>query len=150
MSDVFISYKREDETRVGRLVQALERAGFSVWWDRGLPGGESWRLQIESALNAAQCVIVVWTRESVAPAGEFVRDEARLAKSRGVLVPILMDKVDPPLGFGEGPAIDLTHWKRSLRDPFFKDLCAAVQAKIDGREVPPAKGPMERLRRRLM
>ena len=36
MNEVFISYKREDEPRVGRLVRALEDAGFSVWWDRGL------------------------------------------------------------------------------------------------------------------
>lgn len=149
MSDVFVSYKREDEARVSRLVRALERAGFSVWWDRGLPGGESWRTQIESALNAAKCVIAVWTHASVAAAGEFVRDEAGRAKSRGALVPVLMDKVSPPLGFGEVQAIDLTHWKRSLRDPFFQDLCAAVQAKLDGREVPPAKGPMKRLVRRL-
>ncbi|TKB89735.1 MAG: hypothetical protein E8D41_14195 [Nitrospira sp.] len=29
MNEVFISYKREDETRVGRLVQVLESAGLS-------------------------------------------------------------------------------------------------------------------------
>ena len=43
MNEIFVSYKREDEPRVGRLVRALEDAGFSVWWDRGLGGGESWR-----------------------------------------------------------------------------------------------------------
>ncbi len=61
-----------------------------------------------------------------------------------------MDKIDPPLGFGEVQAIDLTHWKGSRRDPFFKDLCAAIQAKREGREVPPARGYAERMRRRLM
>jgi hypothetical protein len=44
------------------------------------------------------------------------------------------------LGFGEIQAIDLTHWKRNPRDPFFQDLCAAVKAKLEGRAVPPAKG----------
>ena len=149
MSEVFVSYKREDEARVGRLVQALENAGLSVWWDRGLAGGESWRTQIQTALDAAKCVIVVWTRESVGPAGDFVRDEAGQAKRRGVLVPVLLDKVDPPLGFGEIQAIDLTRWKGNPRDPFFQDLRAAVAAKLEGRAVPPAKGPMKRLVRRL-
>ena len=149
MSDVFVSYKREDEARVGRLVQALESTGLSVWWDRGLAGGESWRTQIQTALDAAKCVIVVWTRESVGPAGDFVRDEAGQAKRRGVLVPVLLDKVDPPLGFGEIQAIDLTRWKGNPRDPFFQDLRAAVAAKLEGRAVPPAKGPMKRLVRRL-
>ncbi|WP_083197446.1 toll/interleukin-1 receptor domain-containing protein [Candidatus Viadribacter manganicus] len=46
MTDIFLPYKREDETRVGRLVQALEKAGLKVWWDRGLPAGESWRANI--------------------------------------------------------------------------------------------------------
>jgi TIR domain len=149
MSEVFVSYKREDETRVGRLVQALESTGLSVWWDRGLAGGESWRAQIQAALDAAKCLIVVWTHESVGPAGDFVRDEAGQAKRRGVLVPVKLDTVDPPLGFGEIQAIDLTHWKGNLRDPFFQDLCAAVTAKLEGRPVPPAKGPMKRLVRRL-
>ncbi|MCP3956491.1 MAG: toll/interleukin-1 receptor domain-containing protein [bacterium] len=149
MSEIFISYKREDEARVGRLVKALGGAGLSVWWDRSLPGGESWREQIQTALLAAKCVIVVWTNESVGATGDFVRDEASQAKRRGVLVPVMLDKVDPPLGFGEIQAINLTHWKGSSRDPFFMDLCAAVAAKAEGRPVPPGKGPMKRMLRRL-
>jgi hypothetical protein len=149
MNDVFLSYKREDEAWVGRLVQALEGVGLSVWWDRGLPGGESWRQQIQAALDAAKCAIVVWSEASVGPAGDFVRDEASQAKRRGVLVPVLMHRVPPPLGFGELQAIDLTRWKGKARDPFFEDLVAAVTAKLDERPVPPAKGPMKRLVRRL-
>lgn len=149
MNEVFVSYKRENETRVGRLVQALEQTGLSVWWDRGLPGGESWRQQIQTALDGAKCVIVVWTHDSVGPAGDFVRDEAGQAKRRGILVPVLLDEVTPPLGFGEIQAIDLTRWKGNLRDPFFQDLVAAVTAKLVGRAVPPAKGPTKRLMRRL-
>ena len=40
MNEVFVSCKREDEARAGRLVQALEGTGLSVWWARGLSGGE--------------------------------------------------------------------------------------------------------------
>jgi len=149
MSEIFVSCKREDEARVGRLVRALERKGLAVWWDRGLPGGGSWREQIQAALDAAKCLIVVWTQGSVRPSGDFVRDEAGRAKHRGVLVPVTLDAVDPPLGFGEIQAIDLKRWKGSPRDPFFKDLCAAVEAKLEGRAVPPAKGPTKRLMRWL-
>jgi len=150
MRNVFISYKREDEARVGRLVQALEKAGLKVWWDRGLPGGESWRGNIQGALDGAKCVIVAWTHESVGPAGDFVRDEAGQAKARGTLVPIILDRgVRPPLGFGELQAIDLSHWRGNSGDPFFRDLVAACQAKLEGRAVPPARGPMARLVRRL-
>src|SRR3974390_2768650 len=122
MNDIFISYKREDEGRVGRLAKALQGAGLSIWWDRSLAGGENWRGQIENELDAARCVVVAWTHQRVGPAGGFVRDEAGQAKRRGVLVPVKLEKVDPPLGFGEIQAIDLTHWKGSPRDPFFQDL----------------------------
>jgi hypothetical protein len=149
MSEIFISYKREDETRVGRLVRALEGAGLSVWWDRNLVDAESWRSQIQDALDEAKCVIVVWSHASVGPLGDFVRDEASHAQRRGLLVPVLLDKVHPPLGFGEIQTIDLTHWKGSSRDPFLEDLIVTVKAKIEGRKVPPAKGPTKRLVRRL-
>jgi hypothetical protein len=149
MSDVFLSYKREDELRVGRLVKALEKHGLSVWWDRGLPGGEIWREGIDSALTAARCVVVVWTEASVGPAGGFVKDEAARGASRGVLVPVMLDRIQVPLGFGEIQAIDLSYWRRSPRDPFLLDLVAAIRAKMEGRPVPPAQGPMKRLLRRL-
>ena len=148
-SDVFVSYKREDEARVGVLMQALESAGVSLWWDRRIAAGESWRTEIQRALDAAKCVIVVWTHESVGASGDFVRDEAQQAKARGVLVPVILDRVEPPLGFREIQFIDLRHWNGSRRDPFFQDLIAAVTAKVQGRAVPASKGPMKRLLRRL-
>lgn len=150
MTDVFLSYKREDEVRVMRLVQALEKAGLQTWWDRGVPGGENWRANIQYALAAAKCVIVAWTRESVGPTGDFVRDEAAQAKARGILVPIILEPgARPPLGFGELQAVDLSHWRGNTRDPSFLDLVAAVRAKLEGKPAPPARGPMARLARRL-
>lgn len=56
---------------------------------------------------------------------------------------------EPPLGFAELQAIDLTHWRGSQTDPAFADLVAAVRAKLEGRPVPAAKGPAARLYRRL-
>jgi hypothetical protein len=149
MTDVFISYKREDETRALRLVRALERAGLTVWWDRALPGAESWHNGIAQALETARCVVVLWSKGSVGPEGQFVRDEAGRALKRGCLVPVLLDRVDPPLGFGELQAIDLSRWRGGTRDPFFRDLESAVRAKLEGRSVPAAVGPRTRLARRL-
>ena len=150
MTDAFVSYKREDEARVGRLVRGLEGAGLSVWWDRGLPGGEGWRAKTQAALDAAVCTIVVWTHASVGASGGFVHDEASRAHRRGVLVPVLFDDVAPPLGFGEVQAIDLRHWRGNRRDPFFRDLVEAVRAKIEGREPARAAGPTRRLIRRAI
>jgi hypothetical protein len=146
---VFISYKGEDAARVAPLARALQSSGFNVWWDRYLPGGENWQAQIQAALAGAKCVIVAWSQTSVGPSGDFVRDEARNGKQRGILVPIKLDRVAPPLGFGEIQVIDLTTWKGKTSDPFFQDLVAAVKAKIEGRPVPAAKAPLKRLQQRL-
>lgn len=149
MTDVLVSYKREDEVRVGRLVQALQKEGLSIWWDRGLPGGEEWRANIEAALAQARCAVVVWTRTSTGTEGGFVKEEAARAARRQILVPVLLDKVEPPLGFGELQAIDLTRWRGSARHPFLQDLVAAIRAKMEHRPAPPALAPMKRLRRWL-
>ena len=149
MSDIFISYKREDEVRVGRLARALEKAGFDIWWDRGLPGGESWRTNIVNALDAARCVVVVWSHGSVGIEGAFVRDEAARAMARGILVPVMIDRVAPPLGFGELQALDLTRWRGAIGDPFFQDLVGVIRAKLDNTPTPKPRGPTARVARRL-
>ena len=82
MSDVFISYKAEDRKRVKPLVDALEGDGFSVWWDEQIGGGAAWRHEIETQLNAARCVIVIWSKRSVGPEGTFVHDEAARSSDR--------------------------------------------------------------------
>ena len=63
--DIFISYAREDQARVTPLVQALERQGWSVFWDHETPPGETWRSYIGKALKGARCVIVVWSAHSI-------------------------------------------------------------------------------------
>ena len=149
MTDLFLSYKREDEARVARLVKALEAAGLSLWWDRGLPGGEEWRANIEAALDAAKVVVVCWTHASVGPEGGFVRDEA--SRARGRLVPVILGRgVRLPLGFGEMQAIDLSHWLGNARDPFFQDLVALLRARLAGAPAPKPKGPAHRALRRFV
>lgn len=142
--EIFLSYKREDERYAARLAKALEAEGLAVWWDRSLIPAESWREQIQSALDAAKCVVVIWTRESAGPQGDFVRDEAGQAKGRGVLVPVMMEKTRLPIGFGEMQAVDLIGWRGSRSNIFFKDLVAACRAKIDGERPPKPRGPLRR------
>jgi hypothetical protein len=142
VTDIFVSYKSEDKEAVRRLVDRLVEAGFSVWWDSQLPGAQNWRENIQQALDAAKCVVVVWTRGSVGAEGNFVRDEASQASKRGILAPVLFERgVRIPLGFGELQAVDLANWKGNPRDPFFLDLLDVCRAKIEGRIPPPPRGP---------
>jgi serine/threonine-protein kinase len=136
MSDVFISYKAEDRRRIALLVQALEQGGLSVWWDAHIGGGEGWRESIQQHLDEAKCVIVVWSKHSTGPHGDFVRDEATRALRRQSYLPILIDKVDLPLGFGESQALSLHGWHGDRSDRRYLALLTAVRAIVSGRPRP--------------
>jgi serine/threonine-protein kinase len=127
MSDVFVSYKAEDRKRVKPLVEALEADGHSVWWDEQIGGGAAWRHAIEAELNAAKCVIVAWSKRSVGTDGTFVQDEATRAQQRRVYVPVTIDKVHLPLGFGETQALPLIGWRGDRADPRYQSILAAVR-----------------------
>ena len=138
MTDVFLSYKAEDLPRVEPLVAALEADGLSVWWDARLSAGSEWREDIQEQLDAAGCVVVVWSKRSVGPEGRFVRDEASRAQRRGAYLPVRIDKVEPPLGFGELQVISLLGWKGERSDARYHRLLSAVHATIAGEPARPA------------
>jgi TolB-like protein len=134
-TDIFVSYKAEDRVRLRPLIAALEAEGFSVWWDTHIGGGAHWREDIQEHLDAAKCVIVAWSRRSVGPEGDFVRDEAARARKRGAYLPVRFDEVEPPLGFGEVQAISLRGWKGDRSDQRFRALAEAVRRKIAGEDI---------------
>src|SRR3954451_9230074 len=132
MSDVFVSYKAEDRPRVAPLVEALEADGLSVWWDTQIVAGSEWRKDIQDQLDAAKCVIVVWSKRSAGLEGRFVRDEANRAQRAGTYLPVRIDKVEPPLGFGEIHAISLQGWKGARADTRYKRVIEAARAIMAG------------------
>jgi serine/threonine-protein kinase len=149
-SDVFVSYKAEDRARLKPLVAALEAEGFSVWWDAHIGGGTNWRDDIQEHLNDAKCVIVAWTKRSVGPEGNFVRDEATRAQRAGAYLPIRLDAVEPPLGFGEVQAVSLQGWKGNPADERFRAIVEAVRSRVSGEQQAhrPTHIPQPRLSRR--
>ncbi len=143
-TDVFVSYKAEDRARLLPLISALEAEGFTVWWDAHIGGGAHWREDIQEHLDAAKCVIVVWTRRSVGPGGDFVRDEATRARKRGAYLPVRFDATEPPLGFGEIEAVSLKGWKGGRSDPRFRAIAEAVRRRMAGEDIAHVTVPRDR------
>lgn len=102
---LFISYARTDQARVQRLAEALEGAGFQVWWDAALEGGHHFAAEIERELTAADAVVVVWSDASVK--SNWVLDEAMHGRDRGCLIPVRFDDTPPPMGYRQIQTIDL-------------------------------------------
>jgi hypothetical protein len=130
MADIFISYKKEDAGRVIRIVEALREEGFSVWWDHGITPGAQWDQTIHTELNAAKVVIAVWSAESVT--APWVKEEANVGKNRGILLPIRIDDVEPPLGFSLIQMGDLVGWGGGRDDPHWRQVLGAIKAIISG------------------
>ena len=129
MSDIFISYANEDRKRVQLLVQALEKEGWSVWWDRDIPTGGAFPGVIAKALNSAKAVIVVWTLASIK--SDWVNNEARNGMKRGVLFPVkLLQDVQSPLEFEHLHTAHLTDWQldksHTMFDRFISDLAKTI------------------------
>lgn len=125
MADVFISYASEDRDRAGVLAAALAERGWTVWWDRKIVPGSSFDMVIEREISSARCVIVLWSRRSVA--SEWVRNEASVAKRREVLVPVGLEPVEQPLEFQRRQMVDLTDWDGNRSDDRFVSLCQAIE-----------------------
>lgn len=145
MADIFISYASEDRNRVRPLAEALQERGFKVWWDRSLAAGQDYTAIIEKELKDAKAVIVVWTQSSAN--STFVRDEAGRARDEGRLVPVSLDQVQIPLGFGAFQSEDFTRWNGGANAPQMQLLVEVLSAKLSGREV--NTNEIERRRRRL-
>lgn len=133
MADIFISYASEDRARVRPLAEALAERGFNIWWDRSLAAGQDYAAIIERELKAAKAVIVVWTQSSAL--STFVRDEAGRARDEGRLVPVLLDRVQLPLGFGAFQAEDFTSWNGGSNAPQMQLLEEALKARLEGRDI---------------
>ena len=141
MSDVFISYSRKDLERVRGLIAALEANALSVWWDRKLRIGSSFREDIDQALHGARVVIVVWSANSIK--SNWVREEADEGARRGILIPVLLDDVMIPIGFRSLQAGDFTHWQGDPSDAALQNLLHGIGAVLNrGAPAPddPARG----------
>lgn len=126
MSDIFISYKREDQTTARKLADALEGEGWTVWWDPKLREGEHFDDVIEKALDDAKCVIVMWSNRSVESL--YVKDEAMYALDHDKLIPVAIENVSLPFRFRGVHTLSLLGWDGSKDFPEFRKLVDDISA----------------------
>ena len=125
MADVFLSYAREDAGRAEQIARGLEAAGLSVFWDNEIPPGQTWADYIEQKLTQCKALIVLWSSHSVG--SQWVREEARMGRDKSVLIPVMIDNVQPPFGFGEVQAANLASWTGDQDDVNWRRFVDAVR-----------------------
>jgi len=128
VSDIFVSYASADRDRARAIAQALTEHGWSVWWDRTIPPGKQFDEVIEEALDAARCVVVLWSKASVA--STWVKTEAAEAMRRKILVPVLIEDVKIPLEFRRLQAADLSHWNGEKAHEELQKFFASIDTNV--------------------
>src|SRR5262245_40905630 len=138
MTDIFISYAAEDRPTAEKLALQLTNEGWAVFWDRVIPPGKTWRDIIGSRLAEAQCIVVLWSKASVS--SHWVLEEAENARQRGNLFPVLLEDVQPPLGFRSLQAADLSRWDGSPSDRLLESVLTDLGTTL-GEMRTPGTGP---------
>ncbi len=104
----FFSYSRADSAFVLRLAKDLRDAGASLWLDQlDIKAGSHWDASIETALNSAQCMIVILSTTSVA--SNNVMDEVSFALENGKsVIPVLLNECNTPFRLRRLQRVDFT------------------------------------------
>jgi TIR domain/Cep192 domain 4 len=132
LSDIFLSYKHAARQKTRQLASALSARGWTVWWDWNIPTRKDWQAELDAQLDAAGCVVVLWSAESVQ--SEWVLYEARHGQRHGKLIQALLEPLQPPSEFAAFQAVDLAGWEFGA--PFhagFDRLRAAIREMLDRR-----------------
>ena len=136
MADVFISYSREDQDRAAQVARGLSALGLECFWDTEIPPGRTWADYIEGKLDQSRSVVVLWSQHSTR--SQWVREEARMGKEKAKLIPVLLDGSQPPFGFGEVQAADLSTWRGEPNHPQWRTFANAVYTAARGEPAPQA------------
>ncbi|MGE0828719.1 MAG: toll/interleukin-1 receptor domain-containing protein [Hyphomonadaceae bacterium] len=139
MADVFISYKREDRAWAERVEALVTGAGFTTWWDTSLVAGEHFNEAIDRELNAARCVVVVWSEAS--KRSRWVQAEAVYGFDKGILVAGRVDDVKLGYPFSVVQTLDLRRDLSSIMGGVRIKLGAPAETPKQPPPPPPAPPP---------
>ncbi len=128
--DVFISYRHLDAAIRDALVEALEAAKLSVWWDAKLVSA-AFRPQLAERIRNCKLVVALWS-ERVAASPDEVRDEMSSARTLDRLMVLRTDKSDIPKLFGEQNFMSFDGWADPAKGKAqLETIVAEVRRRID-------------------
>ncbi|MES1156343.1 MAG: TIR domain-containing protein [Alphaproteobacteria bacterium] len=128
MTDVFVSYKREERDKVEPLVKALESLGLDVWYDYEIVAGDQFERVISERLNNARAVVVCWSK--AAAESEWVQAEADKARASEKFASVLLEPCEVPMPYNVLHWADLTTWSGTLPHEGFRQLVNKLAALV--------------------
>tara|TARA_B100000530_G_scaffold258555_1_gene171914 strand:- start:1776 stop:3812 length:2037 start_codon:yes stop_codon:yes gene_type:complete len=94
--DVFISYSRENQQDVIKLVEYLRGQGLAVWMDESdIHGATMWTKEIVEAIRASSLFILAISRHSTG-SKNVVKELALASEREKIILPIYLEQCDIP------------------------------------------------------
>jgi len=94
--DVFISYSREDQQQVVKMVEYLRGQGISVWMDEtDIHGATIWTKEIVEAIRASSLFILAISGHSIG-SKNVVKELALASEREKIILPIYLEQCDIP------------------------------------------------------
>lgn len=87
--NVFLSYSHLDRESVNVIRQILVDNGITIKWDHEFTLGERWENQMQSNLKEADCVVIIWSNNSVK--SDVVKHEFTIADWEGKQIGIALE-----------------------------------------------------------
>lgn len=128
MADIFLSYAHEDSNCAAAMIQAFENAGWSVWFDRHIRPASEWMGVLETELERARCVVMLWSDHAMQ--SDWVRREGMAGLDRAVLIAVRIRESAIPEAFGSIQFAELTSWDGNQAAPAFVDLLQSIRRKM--------------------
>lgn len=76
---LFVSYSHQDRDTVFPILRKMQLAGYRIWYDEGINGGENWRKILASKIQDANCREFLLFSSGHAVSSPHVRAEINLA-----------------------------------------------------------------------
>ena len=94
--DVFISYSREDQQQVVKLVEYLRGQGLNIWMDEtDIHGATIWTKEIVEAIRAADLFILAISHHSTG-SKNVVKELALASEREKIILPIYLEQCEIP------------------------------------------------------
>src|SRR5262249_10339419 len=85
--------------RIMMTLDQIQKMGFDVWWDEGIPEGAEWKAELAQRIQYSRAVLLFFDHSGTGSV--WVQWELQTARQFGKqIVPIQLDNVDP------GPELD--------------------------------------------
>src|SRR5450432_3663412 len=96
--EIFISYRRADESWARLLHAQLQAEGVDAWFDAQIGAGQDWRTATAKALESSRIFVLLFSR-AASQSEDIAKELAAAIFSKKLVVPVRIEDIQPTGAF---------------------------------------------------